>query len=71
MGMIGFVKFFDPDKGYGFIKPEVGGNDVFVHITAVSASGLKTLTQGQKIQFDVEPDKRGKGPNAINLVVVT
>ena len=69
MGTVGIVKFFDSGKGYGFIKPETGGNDVFVHITAVSASGLQTLMPGQKIQYDVEPDKKGKGPKAVNLVV--
>jgi CspA family cold shock protein len=65
----GTVKFFDADKGYGFIKPETGGNDVFVHVTAVTASGLEALTPGQKIQYDVEPDKKGKGPKAVNLVL--
>jgi CspA family cold shock protein len=69
MGAVGIVKFFNTEKGYGFIKPEVGGNDVFVHITAVSASGLQTLMPGQKIQYDVEPDKKGKGPKAVNLVI--
>ena len=66
---IGTVKFFDSEKGYGFIKPDQGGNDVFVHITAVVASGFETLTPGQKIRFDVEPDKKGKGPKAVNLAL--
>ena len=65
----GTVKFFDSDKGYGFIMPDMGGNDVFVHISAVSASGLQTLTPGQKLKFSVEPDKKGKGPKAVNLVL--
>ena len=69
MGAIGVVKFFDSEKGYGFIKPETGGNDVFVHISAVSASGLQKLEPGQKIEYDVEPDKKGKGPKAVNLVL--
>ena len=65
----GTVKFFDAEKGYGFIKPESGGNDIFVHVTAVAASGLESLQPGQKIQYDVEPDKKGKGPKAVNLVL--
>ena len=55
--------------GYGFIKPDDGGRDVFVHITAVERAGLKDLTEGQRITFEVEPDKKGKGPKAVNLVV--
>ena len=46
-----------------------GGRDVFVHITAVEQAGMKSLNEGQRIQFDVEPDKKGKGPKAVNLVV--
>jgi CspA family cold shock protein len=63
----GTVKFFNNDKGFGFITPDEGGNDVFVHITAVKDSGLADLTDGQRISFDTEPDRRGKGPKAINL----
>ena len=70
MPAIGTVKFFNAEKGYGFIKPDGGGNDIFVHITAVTSSGLQTLDSGQKIEFDVEPDKKGKGPKAVNLVLV-
>lgn len=70
MTATGIVKFFNVEKGYGFIKPESGGNDVFVHITAVMASGLQKLDSGQKLEFDVEPDKKGKGPKAVNLVLV-
>ena len=65
----GTVKFFNGERGYGFIKPDDGGRDVFVHITAVERAGLKALTEGQRISFDVEPDKKGKGPKAVNLVV--
>jgi CspA family cold shock protein len=65
----GVVKFFNGERGYGFIKPEDGGRDVFVHITAVESAGLKSLSEGQQISFDVEPDKKGKGPKAVNLVV--
>lgn len=63
----GTVKFFNNDKGFGFITPDEGGNDVFVHITAVKDSGMEELSDGQRIGFDTEPDSRGKGPKAINL----
>jgi CspA family cold shock protein len=69
MAMTGTVKFFNGERGYGFIKPDDGGRDVFVHITAVEHAGLKSLVEGQRISFDVEPDKKGKGPKAVNLVV--
>ena len=69
MAMTGTVKFFNGERGYGFIKPDDGGRDVFVHITAVERAGLKSLIEGQRISFDVEPDKKGKGPKAVNLVV--
>jgi cold shock protein len=69
MAQTGVVKFFNTERGYGFVKPDDGGRDVFVHITAVEAAGLKSLNEGQRISFDVEPDKKGKGPKAVNLVV--
>src|SRR3954466_11626571 len=69
MAMTGTVKFFNGERGYGFIKPDDGGRDVFVHITAVERAGLKALNEGQHISFDVEPDKKGKGPKAVNLVI--
>jgi len=69
MAQTGVVKFFNGERGYGFIKPDDGGRDVFVHITAVEQAGLKALNEGQRISFDVEPDKKGKGPKAVNLVV--
>ncbi|MGL4489718.1 MAG: cold-shock protein [Rhizobiaceae bacterium] len=65
--MTGTVKFFNQDKGFGFITPDGGAKDVFVHISAVQGSGLNGLSDGQKVSFDTEPDKRGKGPKAINL----
>ena len=65
---IGQVKFFNTTKGFGFIAPEGGGKDVFVHVTAVQAAGLRSLNEGQRIDFDVEADKRG--PTAVNLKLV-
>ena len=65
--MTGTVKFFNQDKGFGFITPDGGPKDVFVHISAVQSSGLNGLSDGKKVTFDTEPDKRGKGPKAINL----
>jgi CspA family cold shock protein len=62
---IGTVKFFNSAKGFGFISPEGGAKDVFVHATAVEAAGMRTLNEGQKVSFDVQPDARG--PKAVNL----
>jgi CspA family cold shock protein len=63
---IGKVKFFNTDKGFGFIAPEEGGADAFVHITAVEKAGLRTLTQDQRVSYELAPDKRGKQA-AVNL----
>lgn len=63
----GTVKFFNTTKGFGFITPDDGGKDVFVHATAVETSGLRGLNEGDKVSFDTEPDARGKGPKAVNL----
>ena len=57
---IGTVKFFNADKGYGFIAPEDGGQDAFVHISAVEQAGMRTLEQNQRVQYELAPDKRGK-----------
>ena len=70
MAQTGTVKFFNATKGFGFITPDGGEKDVFVHISAVQASGLPGLEDGQKVSFDTEPDKRGKGPKAVNLAVL-
>lgn len=67
MAQTGTVKFFNATKGFGFITPDNGDKDVFVHISAVEASGLRTLLDGQKVSFEVEPDRKGKGPKAVNL----
>jgi CspA family cold shock protein len=66
---IGTVKFFNDSKGYGFIHPEDGGQDAFVHITAVERAGLRTLTQDQRVSYDLEEDQRGK-TKAVNLQAV-
>jgi CspA family cold shock protein len=66
---IGKVKFFNIDKGYGFISPETGGNDSFVHISAVERAGMTTLTADQRVSYDVENDQRGKS-SAVNLQAV-
>jgi CspA family cold shock protein len=63
----GTVKWFNPDKGYGFIQPDDGGRDVFVHVSAVEQSGLRNLQEGQKIAFDVVADKRTGRSSAANL----
>ncbi|MCG8442495.1 MAG: cold-shock protein [Caulobacterales bacterium] len=63
----GTVKFFNTTKGFGFISPDDGGRDVFVHISAVEQSGLTGLADGQRVSFDTQPDPRGKGPKAVNL----
>ncbi len=57
---IGTVKFFNAQKGYGFIAPEDGGNDAFVHISAVEKAGLNSLVQDQRISYELEADRRGK-----------
>ncbi len=67
MATIGTVKWFNAQKGYGFIQPESGGTDVFVHISAVERSGLAGLNDGQKIEFDVERDQRSGKSAAVNL----
>lgn len=66
----GTVKFFNATKGFGFISPEGGGKDVFVHITAVQRSGIPELAEGMRISFEVQPDKRGRGPQAVNLQLI-
>jgi CspA family cold shock protein len=62
----GTVKFFNPDKGFGFIAPETGGDDAFVHISAVERAGMHTLDKDQRVSYELETDKRGK-TSAVNL----
>ena len=68
MAETGTVKWFNPTKGFGFIEPENGGNDVFVHISAVEKAGLRSLGEGQKVSYEIQ-ETRGKQA-AANLTVV-
>lgn len=63
--MFGVVKFFSDDKGYGFIQPEIGGKDVFVHATALQKAGIDTLKDDQRVEYEVRAGK--KGPEATDL----
>ena len=65
---IGTVKFFNTSKGFGFIAPDDGGKDVFVHATAVESAGMRSLNEGQKVSFDIQPDARGS--KAANIKAV-
>ncbi len=65
----GTVKFFDETKGYGFITNEAGGDDAFVHISAVQAAGMSSLEKEQRLSYDLENDKRGK-KSAVNLQAI-
>jgi CspA family cold shock protein len=62
---IGTVKFYNSSKGFGFIAPEGGAKDVFVHATALEAAGMTSLSEGQKVSFDIQPD--AKGSKAVNI----
>ena len=63
---VGTVKFFNADKGYGFIAPDGGGEDSFVHISAVQAAGMQTLDKDQRVSYDIEQGRNGKA-SAVNL----
>jgi cold shock protein len=63
---VGVVKWFNATKGYGFIAPEAGGKDIFVHISAVQRAGLRSLDEGQKLGFEVEQQQNGRAA-AVNL----
>jgi CspA family cold shock protein len=62
---IGNVTFFNMNKGFGFITPEGGAKDVFVHVSAVEAAGMRSLSEGQRVSFEIQPD--AKGSKAVNL----
>ncbi|GEM87116.1 cold-shock protein [Meiothermus granaticius] len=62
----GTVKWFNAEKGYGFIAQD-GGPDVFVHFTAIQSSGYRSLNEGDVVEFEIEPGKNGKGPQAKNV----
>ncbi|SFU95827.1 cold shock protein (beta-ribbon, CspA family) [Methylobacterium sp. 174MFSha1.1] len=64
---IGTVKWFNVQKGFGFIQPDDGGKDVFVHISAVERSGMQTLSEGQKVSYEMETDRRSGKQSAGNL----
>jgi cold shock protein len=66
----GTVKWFNPDKGFGFIQPDNGGKDVFVHASALESAGMRTLAEGQKVQFDEAADGRSGKMAATNLRAV-
>jgi len=65
----GTVKWFNPQKGFGFIEPGDGGNDAFVHISAVERAGMSTLREGQKVEYELVPGRNGKS-SAENLVAL-
>jgi cold shock protein len=64
----GTVKFFNATKGFGFIAPEGGGQDVFVHATALEAAGIRSLSEGQRVSFEIQPDKRGSKAADLKLI---
>ena len=66
---IGTVKWFDPYRGYGFIQPQDGSKDAFVHVSAVEQAGLSTLREGQKVSYELTPGRNGKS-SASNLAVI-
>jgi CspA family cold shock protein len=70
MRIQGTVKFFNATKGFGFIKPDNGGKDVFVHVTALEAAGINGLNEGDKVSFILEDDRKGRGQKAAQLELV-
>ena len=67
MATTGTVKFFNHARGFGFITPEDGSKDVFIHATALEAAGIPSIDEGDKLNFDIEDDQRGRGKQAANV----
>ena len=67
MRQTGTIKFFNHSRGFGFITPDDGGKDVFLHISALQKAGISPPDEGAKVSFETEPDRRGKGPQAIDV----
>ena len=67
MAINGTVKFFNHSRGFGFVSPDDGSKDVFIHATALEAAGISSIDEGDKITFDTEDDKRGRGKQATNV----
>ena len=67
MRRAGQVKFFNKDKGFGFISPDDGGRDIFVHVSTVQRAGVPWLEDGMRLSFDIQDDTRGRGPQAVSL----
>ncbi len=69
MATNGVVKFFNHSRGFGFITPEDGSKDVFVHVTALESAGVPSIDEGDKVTFDIEDDPRGRGKQATNIQI--
>ncbi len=69
MRRAGQVKFFNRDKGFGFVSPDDGGRDIFVHVSIVQKAGLPYLEDGMRLSFETQDDVRGRGPQAVNLLL--
>ena len=67
MRITGTVKFYNSSKGFGFIQPQDGSKDVFVHATALERAGIRTLNEGDKVSFELEDDRRGRGKQAAQV----
>jgi len=66
----GTVKWFNGEKGFGFITPSEGGKDLFVHFSAITGSGYRNLEEGQRVSYEAEEGKNGKGPQAVKVAVI-
>ncbi|MDH3579320.1 MAG: cold-shock protein [Hyphomicrobiales bacterium] len=71
MPINGTVKFYNHSRGFGFIQPEDGSKDVFVHATALEAAGIPSIDEGDKVTFEVEDDPRGRGKQATNVQIAS